>query len=422
VVALLSAPSAWAEDEVAELSAAALEAHAQVEQEYVSLLRERRAGITAGSTTPGNDQVPEYFSIRQETKCSAQKYDYFVYAGLSDGVNWEDANSFCTNPIGFNGHLASIECEEENIFANQLAKLYGGPNQVMWLGGSRRNGNVGKKTFTSMVPDVSWKFADGKPFSSNVGSGGSSNWRNFEPSDKNEKCLLMLNDGQWNDAKCTKVARVMALCKRKHILTTTTTATTTTSITTTTTPTGCEAKGWYARIVGGEKCCYRYYNRVVNKKLVPDFVRQTWAGARDQCRLNTNFKHLGDKVHLATIETKAENTFVKNVIYTKNKEFLNRPVWLGGRRQSISAAFTWVDDSEWQYENWREGEPSMEVNLRDEGELFEGCLQMTQPRSLYANEMLANNGELSGDWNDAKCSKKRGYVCEFCHDASIVNP
>ena len=160
VVALLSAPSAWAEDEVAELSAAALEAHAQVEQEYVSLLRERRAGITAGSTTPGNDQVPEYFSIRQETKCSAQKYDYFVYAGLSDGVNWEDANSFCTNPIGFNGHLASIECEEENIFANQLAKLYGGPNQVMWLGGSRRNGNVGKKTFTSMVPDVSWYVAN----------------------------------------------------------------------------------------------------------------------------------------------------------------------------------------------------------------------------------------------------------------------
>jgi len=57
-------------------------------------------------------------------------------------------------------------------------------------------------------------------------------------------------------------------------------------------------------------------------------------------------------------------------------------------------------------------------------EVFEGCLQMTQPRQqgVVQDNMSEDNGEVSGDWNDAKCSKKRGYVCEFCHDSAIVNP
>lgn len=239
-------------------------------------------------------------------------------------------------------------------------------------------------------------------------------------------------DGTYNDAKCTKVNGVMAMCKRTHRITTTSTVTTSTvttstKTTTTTTPTGCEAKGWYSRTVGTEKCCYKYYNRVVNKELVPGFERQTWNGAKAYCRHETDYKHLGEEVHLATIATEGENSFVEDVIYKFNRDLLNRPVWMGAKRTGTNNEFEWVDgEHDFTYTNWREGEPSLTVNIRGndglDTEVTEGCLQMTQPRSLSDAQLAANNGETSGDWNDAKCTKKRGFVCEFCHDAAIVNP
>ena len=220
------------------------------------------------------------------------------------------------------------------------------------------------------------------------------------------------------------------MCKRKHVDTTTTTktvttTTTTTASTTTTTAVGCEVNGWTSRTVDDQTCCYKYFNRVVNKKSVPDFMRETWAGAKAQCRLHTNYNHLGDRVHLATIDSENENTFVRKLIYVKNKEFLNRPVWLGAKRASAGADWKWVDRANegLNWTNWRAGEPSATVNLRDTT-AFEGCLQMTQPRQqgVVQDNMMLDNGEVSGDWNDAKCTKKRGYVCEFCHDSSILDP
>jgi len=177
---------------------------------------------------------------------------------------------------------------------------------------------------------------------------------------------------------------------------------------------GCECKGWYSTTINGVKHCYKYFNRVIKKVLDPYFVRQTWAGARDECTSNTD----GNNVHLATIDRWGENKFVEDVIYNQNQEFLNRPVWLGGKRNNANTtAWEWVDDSEWVYDNWRAGEPSNTVNLRDGGLEFEGCLQMTQPRSLGEKEMARHNGDVgSGDWNDAKCDKLRGYVCEFVED------
>ena len=102
--------------------------------------------------------MPEYSSIKHiqdaDDMCGSQEYDYFVYAGDSDGVNWNDAESFCSRKDGFDGTLASIECEKENNLAIRLRESYDG--QVMWIGGSRKSGKVGQRTYEHTDPDGSW--------------------------------------------------------------------------------------------------------------------------------------------------------------------------------------------------------------------------------------------------------------------------
>ena len=148
LVALLSGAAVWADDGH-QMSPADI----KIEQEYMKLVRDRRAGITAGLVVGG---FPVYASIKvEEPLCGGtQAYDYFMYSGLSDGVNWNDARSFCEN--AFDGTLATVECDEERQYIKKLGHLYGGPDQVVWLGGQRKTGGKGKRTYKDFAPDISW--------------------------------------------------------------------------------------------------------------------------------------------------------------------------------------------------------------------------------------------------------------------------
>ena len=89
-------------------------------------------------------------------KCGTGSHDYFVYSGVSEGVNWDDAKSFCENSNGFGGSLASLECKEEHDFVLARAHAYGGSNQVIWTGGYRKSGNGADKIYTDVNFDSSW--------------------------------------------------------------------------------------------------------------------------------------------------------------------------------------------------------------------------------------------------------------------------
>jgi hypothetical protein len=113
--------------------------------EEAKLREMARRAISGGNTLLGSELgAPDPKDIIENNKQGScdptQSYDYFVYSGLSDGVNWNDAQQFCTNPDGFNhpgsnGGLVSISCKEELDFVKTLVASYGGKDS--WVGGKR---------------------------------------------------------------------------------------------------------------------------------------------------------------------------------------------------------------------------------------------------------------------------------------------
>lgn len=320
------------------------------------------------------------FVVQAVSQCQNGEFDYLVYAGKKNrGVTWAAAENFCSDPNGFNGELTSLHCDEEAAFIRTELEKQGKENTQYWVGGQRT---------ADGSSDSSWKWSDGTQFSSSFESG--SMWRPGEPSSDSEKCLQVKPDGLWNDALCNSGrVKATAVCKRRH----------------NDVKKSLANYDWECREEGGERCCYKYHNIVLKKKLNPDktFTRLHWQGARDFCKADDSFS---SDTHLATISSKAENKFVKNLIYKVNNDLDNRPVWIGGKRVSFGE-FTWDHDGKTfptnphgtggeTYSNWRAGEPN------DKGET-EDCLQMTH----------ALKG-VPGDWNDASCDKSRGWVCEFC--------
>jgi len=354
------------------------------------------------------DQFDEANVADGGDQCEGGQFDYFIYSGEDgNGVSWDDGKTFCESPSGFDGNLASIHCQAEiDFIRDNLATPFGGAGQSYWIGGSRKT-RGGALTWPSLMVDRSWRWSDGKAFTSQVTDSGSA-WKKKEPSSAKEGCLLVKSDDTWNDAKCNKGKNIMAVCKRRH--TGNLRAPAPPPATTTEEPDlKSNDEGWECRSAGKERCCYKYYNRVIKKEFRKNFRRRTWNGATSFCKRFAGFDHL--KPHIVSVTSETENRFVRDLIYDVNEDIANRPVWLGARQSGID--WKWADDNkaEWDYENWRMGEPN------DKGGEGEDCLQMTSPKTLFQNF-----GVLNGDWNDADCNKKRGWVCEFCYDPLTQTP
>ncbi|XP_058979961.1 lectin subunit alpha-like [Musca domestica] len=67
----------------------------------------------------------------------------------------------------------------------------------------------------------------------------------------------------------------------------------------------------------------------------------------------------------------------------------NAQVWIGGHDLKSSRSFEWISNGKsFDYRNWYSGEPNSKE---------ENCVEMTFPAL---------------GWNDVRCSKFRGYICE----------
>jgi hypothetical protein len=217
--------------------------------------------------------------------------------------------------------------------------------------------------------------------------------------------LMVKGDDSWNDAKCNKGSNVMAVCKRRHTGNLRAPVVTSTEASDVAQNDG----GWECRSAGKERCCYKYYNRVIQKKLRKNFQRKTWNGAKSFCEDSAGFDHM--RPHLVSVTSQTENRFVKDLIYKINEDIVNRPVWLGAKKNGLNWEWEADNKANWAYDNWRLGEPN------DKGFDGEDCLQMTSPKTIFQDFEVLN-----GDWNDADCKKKRGWVCEFCYDPLTETP
>lgn len=101
------------------------------------------------------------------------------------------------------------------------------------------------------------------------------------------------------------------------------------------------------------------------------------------------------------------------MIYDIYRELKNRPVWLGAQKigrsdRAENSQWAWIDGSptftpKEGYSNFRFGEPNNDKWTAGVMGEDEHCLQMTHSKE-----------GIQGEWNDAACSRKRGYVCKIC--------
>jgi len=388
--------------------------------------------------------VPEPQDIFQPTNVfcpqeGGERFDYFIFGGGSRGTTFDAAREFCQggqSVYRFGGDVCSIGCAAEMDYVHKLVKQQAAVSKQLlvayWIGGERKGSSPG---------DANWKWLDRTSFKSSFD--GVSMWAPGEPNSRKEKHILVKTNGKWNDARATKVQGVVSVCKRPHAArltpptrTTVTTATVTTSTLTTSPvttvtvttapPAGPEGQGWSCRnymysvtgVAGTNKrirCCYKYFNRVVNKEIVPGFVRQDWSSAEKMCRIRhpdiRGYRKFNP--HLASIQSKEEDAFVQDLVYVKNQDYRNRPVWIGGIRNKEGAWKHTENDPLYNrdtgYTNWLPGEPNNFGGTEE-------CMQMSHGRQLSEVNLQRTGGQAGDGHNDANCDKKRGYVCEFCWD------
>uniref|UniRef100_A0A8C2IHI8 C-type lectin domain-containing protein n=1 Tax=Cyprinus carpio TaxID=7962 RepID=A0A8C2IHI8_CYPCA len=101
-------------------------------------------------------------------------------------------------------------------------------------------------------------------------------------------------------------------------------------------------------------------------------------------------RHICQEVNggeLASIHSRAEVEFIRNINYTKYHN-----VWIGLTRDR-SYGWGWTDLTSLGFTNWAPGEPNEAFHDGDVGK--ENCVEMYH----------------DGTWNDNNCVQKRGFVC-----------
>ena len=142
------------------------------------------------------------------------------------------------------------------------------------------------------------------------------------------------------------------------------------------TNTGKEA---YALINGESKKVFLYGGHMYAVYAGPE----TWTGAEAYC------ESLGG--HLAAITSQGEQNFIEEYVLTGD---IAQRYWIGGYSESYPFVFQWVTGEEFNYTNWRDGEPNAPNELQIE---------------IYGHY----NG-LYGYWNNCKnIYTIKGFICEW---------
>ena len=107
-----------------------------------------------------------------------------------------------------------------------------------------------------------------------------------------------------------------------------------------------------------------------------DRAGRDWWNARDEC--------LEDGYDLVTIDSLEFNNALENQTAGYDRSF-----WIGLTDLENEGWFTWIDGTELDYEDWRNGEPN------DYG-FGEDCAEI----------------DSRGGWDDNSCSERQAYICE----------
>eukprot|EP00092_Neocalanus_flemingeri_P019104 GFUD01020694.1.p1 GENE.GFUD01020694.1~~GFUD01020694.1.p1 ORF type:complete len:202 (+),score=44.44 GFUD01020694.1:94-699(+) len=100
---------------------------------------------------------------------------------------------------------------------------------------------------------------------------------------------------------------------------------------------------------------------------------------REDCK-----KEGGD---LASIHSKEENDFIISFLEERPIRGGQKDAWIAGSITEIDGQFSWLDGSDWDFENWDEGEP----DKKKLGKTHHECV------------FLGNNLEDPGLWHDGVC-------------------
>lgn len=107
------------------------------------------------------------------------EYNGHYYQVFDKGLNWNDAKAYCES-VG--GHLVTITSENEQQFVKSILSK---TQTYNWLGGYKNNGKW------EWITSEEWDYT-------NWGIGEPNNYLN-----RGENCLLMIDNGTWNDQLST---------------------------------------------------------------------------------------------------------------------------------------------------------------------------------------------------------------------------
>lgn len=254
------------------------------------------------------------------------------YKLVQQPATWDAALEACRKDTA---NLASIDSSYEQAFVSGVVVR----DLDAWIGLRRK--------------DSSYTWSDGWPvFFTHWGPG--------EPSNvADEGCVAMHGarffHGTWNDTKCDLAKPY--ICK----------------ITTEKPPP--------TLAPGSGKClpfwetyghhCYFVYNGQQGF---------SWPDSRHYCQ--------SAKGELASIHSRAEVEFIRNLNYTKYHD-----LWIGLTRDS-NFGWAWTDYTSLGFLNWAPGEPNEAFHPGEPSD--ENCVEMRS----------------DGSWNDNNCMEKRGFVCQ----------
>ncbi|XP_047200502.1 macrophage mannose receptor 1 [Hippoglossus stenolepis] len=255
------------------------------------------------------------------------------YKLVEEPATWDAAQKACKQQ---GGNLASIDMSYDQAFVAGVV-LQGRADA--WIGLRRQD-------------ESSYSWTDGWPvFFTQWGPG--------EPSNiKDEGCVSMhasrVFHGTWNDTKCDQAKPY--ICKIS-------------SETPPPTPAPGDGKCLPFWIPYG-RYCYFVYNQQKGF---------SWPDSRHYCQ--------EVKAELASIHSRAEVEFIRNLNYTKHHN-----IWIGLTRDR-NFGWGWTDKTSLGFLNWAPSEPNMAFHPGDVAE--ENCVEM------YGD----------GRWNDNNCLQKRGFAC-----------
>ena len=129
----------------------------------------------------------------------------------------------------------------------------------------------------------------------------------------------------------------------------------------------------------GDACvssCDEGWKQFGNNCYLFKLEKKTWTAAEDFC--------LNEGGHLASIASKAINTFIGDEMYPED-------FWVGGNDRGREGTWKWTDCTPWEFAFWGSGEP----NNVDHSGNSQNCMKYRRRTK----------------WDDDTCSKDYEFVC-----------